>query len=100
MTPISIAITKEIIDGAAILARQSSSQSTRERVFVSQTAALAFRQHLNKHGLHAHDGRSASPQFVDLLDICDFTANNWSIEVRTVTTVEKPGLYVPTMPLM
>src|SRR5213083_1552298 len=100
MKPISIAITKDIIDRVAVLACQCSSQVTRERVLVSQAAALAFRQHLTERGLSPEDGRSVSPQLVDLLDICDLNVNNWSIEVRTVTRVEEPGLYVPTMPLM
>jgi SNF2 family DNA or RNA helicase len=100
MTPISIAITEEMIRRATILARMCSSEVTRERAFVSQIALQAVRSYLTGRGVTTCDGRSASPQFLDLLDICDTTTNDWSIEIRTVTQVTEPGLYVPTMPLM
>jgi superfamily II DNA or RNA helicase len=100
MTPISISISRKIVDEAAALARHCSSAVTRERVLVSQTVALSARQYFREHGIDTKDGRSASPKYVELLDVCDFYANNWSIEVRAVTRVEHLGLYVPTVPLM
>lgn len=100
MNPISITITEENISRATRLARKCSSEVARERTLVSQAVLEAFRGYLISRGITANDGRSASPRFLDLLDICDLTANGWPIEVRTVIKVDEPGLYVPTMPLM
>jgi ATP-dependent helicase YprA (DUF1998 family)/very-short-patch-repair endonuclease len=100
MEPISIAITREEIESAASLARECSSAVTRERVLVSRAVALSVRRYLGERSLETKEGRSVSPKYVDLLDICDFSVNNWSIESRAVTQVERLGLYVPTMPLM
>src|SRR5262245_30578884 len=100
MEPISIAITREVIESAATLARECASAVTRERVLVSQAVALSIRQYLEERNLQTKDGRSSSLKYVDLLDICDFEVNNWSVEVRALTGIDQLGLYVATMPLM
>jgi len=96
-----ISISSAMLRQAAALARQCSSTAVRERVLVSQAAALAFRDHLRQSfGIETADGRSGAQRFVDLLDICDFGAGNWQIELRAMMTAERQALYVPTMPLM
>src|SRR5262249_33745068 len=66
-----------------------------------QVVALTVREHLHRTaGLQADAGRCASLKYVELLDICDFNANDWRIEMRVITNVEPLALYVPTVPLM
>src|SRR5262245_49756266 len=98
---IFIPITTVMLQQAAALARQCSTAAVRERVLISQSAALALRDHLRgSFGIETIDGRSGATRFVELLDLCDFGAGNWRIELRAMMTVERQALYVPTMPLM
>jgi Protein of unknown function (DUF1822) len=99
--PMYIPISASALSTAAELARQCSATTVRERVFVSQVVALAVREYLHRTaGLQTGSGRSASLKYVELLDICDFNANDWRVEMRAVTSVERLALYVPTVPLM
>lgn len=96
-----IAIPRTLAFQAAGLARQCSSEATRERVLVSRAVMLALREHLeNKAGLQTSEGRADSLKYVELLDVCDFTVNGWHVEVRTIPPTSEIALYVPTMPLM
>jgi hypothetical protein len=96
-----IPISASALSTATALARQCSATTVRERVLVSQVGALAVREYLHRTaGLHIDAGRSASLKYVELLDICDFNTNDWRVEMRVVTNVERLALYVPTMPLM
>src|SRR5438128_1106891 len=96
-----IPIAASALSVAAELARQCSTTTIRERVLVSQVVALAVREYLHRTaGLHTDAGRSASLKYVELLDICDFNASNWRVEMRVITHVERLALYVPTVPLM
>src|SRR5215470_3979209 len=96
-----IPIPASALNTAAALARQCSATTVRERVFVSQVVALAVREYLHRTaGLHTGAGRSAALRYVELLDICDFNINDWRVEMRVVTNVERLALYVPTVPLM
>src|SRR5207237_1576874 len=99
--PMYIPISASALSTAAALARQCSATTVRERVLVSQVVALAVREYLHRTaGLQTDAGRSASLKYVELLDICDFNARNWRVEMRVVTHVERLALYVPTVPLM
>jgi len=99
--PIVLKIIRNQIEQSADLARQSSSSSARERTLVSQSVALAIRDHLKDFaGIETEDSRSASVKYTDILDVCDFRAHRWSVEVRVITNVSRVALYVPTMPLM
>src|SRR4029450_4079420 len=99
--PMYIPISANALSTAAELARQCSATTVRERVLVSQVVALAVREYLQRiAGLQTDPGRSAPPKYVELLDICDFNVNNWRVEMRVVTSVERLALYVPTVPLM
>src|SRR2546426_982425 len=96
-----IPIAASALSVAAELARQCSTTTIRERVLVSQVVALAVREYLHRTaGLSTDAGRSAALKYVELLDICDFNANDWQVELRVVTNVERLALYVPTVPLM
>jgi hypothetical protein len=96
-----LTISKELLHEAAELARLCSSEATAERVLVSRAAALALREYLRKEsGVESEDGRSGSLKYVDLLDVCDFKAGGWSVEVRAVAAGGRAGLFVPTVPLM
>jgi hypothetical protein len=96
-----IAIPASVLSMATALARQCSATTVRERVLISQAVALAVSEHLQRTaGLHTDAGRSASLRYAELLDICDYQANGWRVEMRSVTHVERQALYVPTMPLM
>src|SRR5262245_19625750 len=97
----SIPVSANALTTAADLARQCPTTVVRERVLISQGVALTVREHLRRTtGLHTRAGRSASLQYVDLLDVCDFTANHWRVEVRTITHTDQLALYVPTVPLI
>jgi hypothetical protein len=99
--PMYIPISANALNTAAELARQCSATTVRERVFVSQVVALAVREYLHRTaGLRTDAGRSASLKYVELLDICDFSAGDWRVEMRVITHVERLALYVPTVPLM
>ena len=99
--PMYIPISASALSTAAELARECSATTVRERVFVSQAVALAVREYLHRTtSLQTGAGRSASLRYVELLDICDFNVNNWRVEMRVVTSVERLALYVPTVPLM
>src|SRR5215216_3848598 len=96
-----ISIPRDFVYSAAQLARQCSSEQARERALVSQSVALAVRSYLEETAsFNTEDGRSAGLKFLELLDVCDFKVNDWLLEVRVVTNVKEPALYVPTMPLM
>ncbi|HEV7858772.1 MAG TPA: DUF1822 family protein [Pyrinomonadaceae bacterium] len=96
-----IHIPRDFVYSAAQLARQCSSEQTRERALVSQSVALAIRSHLEAAAaLNTNNGRSAGQKFLELLDVCDFKVNDWQLEVRVITNVKEIALYVPTMPLM
>src|SRR5689334_7992611 len=98
---IRIAIDKALIDQAARLARQCSTTVTRQRVLVTQSVALALKQYVgSSFNLATEVGRSNSLKFIELLDICDFQANGWFVEVRINTSLEEDVLQVPTTPLM
>ena len=84
--PMYIPISASALSTAAELARQCSATAVRERVLVSQVVALAVREYLHRTaGLQTDAGRSASLKYVELLDICDFNANDWRVEMRVVT---------------
>lgn len=86
---------------AASLARNRSTDAVKERVYVSQTVALALREKLRRDwALETEDGRSAVVAFVELLDLCDFRIGGRVVEVRVMTVSPSSALYVPTMPLM
>jgi hypothetical protein len=73
----SIPIPASALSTAAVLARQCSATTVRERVLVSHVVALAVREYLQRTtGLHTDAGRSASLRYVELLDICDFNASD------------------------
>lgn len=96
-----IPLPASALSTVAVLARQCSATTVRERVLVSHVVALAVREYLQRTtGLPTDAGRSASLRDVELLDICDFNANDWHVEIRVVTNVEGLALYVPTVPLM
>src|SRR4051794_11904971 len=96
-----IPISTNALSTAAELARQCSVSTVRERVLVSQVVMLAVIEYLHRTvELRTDAGCSASLQYVELLDICDFNASNWRVEMRVVTHVERLALYVPTVPLM
>jgi superfamily II DNA or RNA helicase len=96
-----INIPRDFVYNAAQLARQCSSEQARERALVSQTVALAVRSYLEETAsLNTEEGRSSGLKFLELLDVCDFKVNDWQLEVRVLTNVKEPALYVPTMPLM
>src|SRR5882762_4001365 len=99
--PLYIPISASALSTATNLARQCSATTVRERVLVSQVVALAVREYLHWTArLPTDTGRSASLKYVELLDICDFKVNDWRVEMRAVTNVERLALYVPTLPLM
>lgn len=96
-----IDIPREYLYRAADVGRESSATPARERALVSHAVALAIRDSLEQTGqLMTEPGRSSEPRYVELLDICDFKANNFLIEIRVITNVKEPALYVPTTPLM
>jgi len=81
--PMYIPISANALSTAAELARQCSATTVRERVFVSQVVALAVREYLHRTaGIQTGSGRSAALKYVELLDICDFNANDWRVEMR------------------
>jgi superfamily II DNA or RNA helicase len=97
----TVPIPKHVVHGAAKIAREYSSEATRERVLVSQSVARVFRDYLQEnHNLASEDGRATALRYAELLDVCDFSVNNWRIEVRAVTNADRNALYVPTVPLM
>ena len=100
MTEFRITIPRHLLDQAAELARQCSTDLARERVLISRSVGLALADWLEQSGIPTSDGRSSELKYVDLLDICDFTAGAWTIEVRAQTHTEESALYVPTMPLI
>jgi superfamily II DNA or RNA helicase len=94
-------LPRAFVHQAAELARECSSATVRERVLVSRAVGLLVRDYLRRSSsLVVEDGRSGSARYLDLLDVCDFKAGDWSVEVRAVANVSKGALYVPTMPLM
>lgn len=96
-----IPILRDYLYQAAEIARQCTNEVTRERVVVSQAVAIAVREILEKDGIAViADGRSSQQKYVDLLDVCDFTANGWQVEVRVVANAPETALYVPTTPLL
>ncbi len=96
-----IPISKVLLNRAAELARQCSSAIAQERTLISQAVALSIREQVEDSAdILTQDGRSGSVKYVDLLDVCDFRVDNWHVEVRAVTRVDRLALYVPTMPLM
>src|SRR6266536_612857 len=98
---VQISINKSFIEQASSLAQQCSSTITRQRVFLTQSVALAMRDYVGRaFHLPTEDGRSNSLRFVELLDICDFQANGWFIDVRINTSLEEDVIHVPTTPLM
>lgn len=97
----SIEIPRHVVHGAAEIARAYASEATRERVLVSQSVARVVREYLQlNHNLSSEDGRATALRYAELLDVCDFSVNNWQVEVRTVTNADRNALYVPTVPLM
>jgi len=96
-----IEIKREWIHQASEIARKCSSEATRQRVLVSQTAALAVGDYLHrKFNLTVSSGRSSDAKFTELLDVCDFRCHQWNIEMRTIMAAKNSALFVPTMPLM
>jgi superfamily II DNA or RNA helicase len=95
-----IDISREYLYRAADVSRESSA-TVRERALVSHSVALAIRNYIEQTTqLTTEPGRSFETKYIELLDICDFTVNNFHVEVRAVTNVDEPALYVPTTPLM
>jgi SNF2 family DNA or RNA helicase len=98
---IQIGINRSFIEQASALAQQCSSTITRQRVFLTQSVALAVRDYVARaFQVPTQDGRSNSLKFVELLDICDFKANGWFIDVRINASPEEDVIHVPTTPLM
>lgn len=96
-----IKIERRLLHEAAEVARLCSKDTTKERVLVSQSVALAVREYLRRAAnLITEPGRSSEAKFVELLDICDFRCGDWTVEVRALTKTRETALYVPTMPLM
>src|SRR5687767_8914638 len=96
-----IDIPRELLHEAAEFGRETARGASRERMLISQAVALAIRNNLEGlFHLVTESGRSAESKYGDLLDICDVKINNSYMEVRVITNVKEPGLYVPTMPLM
>jgi len=94
-------ISRELLSEAAVLARQCASEATRERVLASRAVMLAFKKHLqNETRIQTEEGRAGELKYIELLDTSDFKANNWVIDVRTISSNQEASLYVPTMPLM
>jgi superfamily II DNA or RNA helicase len=94
-------IARSYLYRAAELARQCATAVGRERALVARAVALAIREDIIENaGIATADGRSGMVKYLDLLDLCDFRAGDWDIEVRVITRVEVPGLYIPTVPLM
>ena len=88
--PMYIPMSVSTLSTAAELARQCSATAVRERVFASQVVALAVREYLHRTaGIQTGSGRSATLKYVELLDICDFNASDWRVEMRVVTHVEQ-----------
>jgi hypothetical protein len=100
MTEFRITIPRHLLDQAAELARQCSTDLARERVLISRAVGLALADWLEQSGVPTSDGRASELKYLDLLDICDFNVGGWTIEVRAQTHTEEPALYVPTMPLI
>jgi superfamily II DNA or RNA helicase len=99
--PTRIPVEKDHLRLAAELARECSSSAARERVLVSQVAALAARDYLSREFKCATtDGRSSELKFVELLDVCDFLAGVWRVEMRVALATEQQMLRAPAMPLM
>src|SRR6266542_4587576 len=98
---VQISINKSFIEQASSLAQRCSSTISRQRVFLTQSVALAMRDYVGRaFHLPTEDGRSNSLRFVELLDICDFQANGWFIDVRIDTCLEVDVVQVLTSPLM
>jgi len=99
--PARISVEKDHLRQAVELARECSLSVVRERVLVSQAAALALRDFLNREFKCATaNGRSSELKFVELLDVCDFSAGDWRVEMRAALATEQRMLRAPTMPLM
>src|SRR5687767_4495243 len=98
---ISGSVTRENIRRAAEIAAGVSTKKGRDRLYVSQAINFAVRDFF-EGGLQieTRNGRASNTRFTELLDVNDFFAGDWSIEVRVLTNVQELALYVPTVPLL
>jgi superfamily II DNA or RNA helicase/HKD family nuclease len=97
----TLEITRAHLNDGAARARSGASEKVRERVFVSHAVKCAVRDFFeNTFGIATRDGRSADDKYTELLDVNDFSAGDWSLEVRVLTNVKDVALYVPTLPLI
>jgi hypothetical protein len=95
----TLEITRAHLNDGAARARSGASEKVRERVFVSHAVKCAVRDFFeNTFGIATRDGRSADDKYTELLDVNDFSAGDWSLEVRVLTNVKDVALYVPTLP--
>ncbi|MFN7826956.1 MAG: hypothetical protein ACK5RR_03200 [Acidobacteriota bacterium] len=96
-----LTITREHLQAAASLAQKCSSASVRTRVLVTRAAILSIREHLEDYyGFETSDGRAVQTDFAELLDLADFEAGGWQVEVRVMTDPHEQHLLVPTMPIL
>lgn len=96
-----LTITREHLQAAASLAQKCSSASVRTRVLVTRVAILSIREHLEDYyGIETGDGRAVQTEFAELLDLADFEAGGWQVEVRVMTDPHEQQLLVPTMPIL
>lgn len=105
-------IGEEILRAALESARHYSSSQVRARVVTTRVVASTVRGLIEDAGLRTADGRLMRPGVAELLDIADFEAGPWRVEVRVVAEsvsavhvgkekeALKVGLLVPTVPLM
>ena len=96
-----LTITTDHLREASALARSCATSGTRTRVLVTRAAILAIREYLEDYyGLQTSDGRAVRPEFVELLDLADFEAGDWRVEVRLLSDRDDQRVQVPTMPLL
>ena len=96
-----LTITSDHLREASQLARSCVTSGTRTRVLVTRAAMLAIREYLEDYyGLQTGDGRAMRPEFAELLDLADFEAGDWRVELRLIADQDDQRLQVPTMPLL
>lgn len=100
-TNIQLEITREVLEQAAAAARSASTKKAKQRLLVSQAVSLTIRDYLEReHGVECSDGRAEKTDYSDLLDVNDFSANGWTVEIRTATESDERSIHVPTIPMI
>lgn len=83
------------------MAGRCAAAPARTRVMVTSAVTLAIREHLGEYyGVGTGEGRSALAEFAEFLDLADFMAGRWRVEVRLVSETGPQQLLVPTVPIM